>query len=196
MFLGAPDTDVKYLSDFIKEDDYIICADSGYKYAKELGCRIDAVMGDFDSIGIDKVDFEGAIIYPCEKDFTDCEIAMDFAIDKGIDEVVLVCAKGGRSDHFLANIYSLNKGLEKGVFAYIYSPGEKIYIAQNCFETKGKKGDVLSVIPIGKTKNYTTVNLKYSLDNEPLPYTGISNVFEDEWVKISFEGKAVIVHVF
>ncbi len=196
IFLGAPDVDIRYLNGFVREDDYIICADSGYKYAKKLGCRIDAVMGDFDSCSIDDVDFKDTVVYPCEKDFTDCEIAMDFAIDKGADEIVLVCAKGGRSDHFLSNIYALNKGLENNIFSYIYSPGEKIYIAENCFETKGKKGDILSVIPVGDTKNYTTVNLKYSLKNKCLPYTGVSNVFTDEWVKIQFKGKAVIVHVF
>ena len=104
IFLASPDADIQYLNGFVKEDDYIICADSGYKYAKRLGCRIDAVMGDFDSCSIDDVDFKDAVIYPCEKDFTDCEIAMDYAIEKGADEIVLVCAKGGRSDHFLANI--------------------------------------------------------------------------------------------
>lgn len=195
IFLGAPDVDTGYLKNFIKADDYVICADSGYGYAKELGVSINAVLGDFDSYDINKVEFDEISVYPSEKDFTDCEIAVDFAMDKGADQVVLVCAKGGRSDHFLANIYALLRCAERGVFSYIFSENEKIYVAEGFFETTGKVGDILSVIPFAKAKNFTTRNLKYALENQDLPYTGVSNVFTDCDVSIEFEGRAIVVVV-
>lgn len=194
IFLGAPDVDGGYLEGFIKEDDFVICADSGYKYARDLGCRIDAVMGDFDSFELKNVAFDDIKVYPSQKDFTDCEIAVDFALDKGADCVVLVCAKGGRSDHFLANIYALRRCSERGVFSYIYSENEWIYVAENHFETTGEPGDILSVIPFAEAKNFTTENLKYALYNEDLPYTGVSNVFLDKRVSLKFEGRAIIIH--
>lgn len=193
IFLGAPDVCLGHLEGFIKEDDYVICADSGYKYAKNLGIKPDAVLGDFDSYDLSEVQEENPLVYPTEKDFTDCEIAIDYAIEKGASEIVLSCAKGGRSDHFLANIYALMRALEKGVKAYIYSENERIYIAENFFEAEGEIGDILSVIPFVSAKNFTTHNLKYALKNADLPYTGVSNVFLDKKVSLSFEGRAIIV---
>ena len=194
IFLGSPKADTDELSGFVKDDDFVICADKGYKYAKRLGVHINAVLGDFDSCDIKDVDFKGVKVFPSEKDFTDCEIAVDYACEKGADEIVLLCATGGREDHFLGNIYALRRGADRGVFCYIYTKTTQIYVADDYFETTGEKGDILSVFEFFCAKKFTTENLKYALKDKDLPYTCISNVFSDKKVSLKFSGRALIIH--
>lgn len=60
-----------------------ICADGAYRYVKEI-CVPDVVLGDFDSIGAEKIDKSCKIIRFCpEKDYTDGHLAVQFALDEG-----------------------------------------------------------------------------------------------------------------
>ena len=72
-----------YLFNRTKNCDLLICADGGYKHLKALDVEPDVVLGDFDSSeepkGIETVKF------PAEKDMTDGEIAIEYALEKGAD---------------------------------------------------------------------------------------------------------------
>ena len=46
---GSPDTNSDFLSEVIKPDDYVICADRGCNFAKQAGITPNLVVGDFDS---------------------------------------------------------------------------------------------------------------------------------------------------
>lgn len=46
---GSPDTNSDFLSEVIKPDDYVICADRGCDFAKQAGITPNLVVGDFDS---------------------------------------------------------------------------------------------------------------------------------------------------
>lgn len=195
IFLGAPEFSKEKLDGFVLKEDFVICADRGYLYAKSLEISPDVVLGDFDSVDISEIsEKEKIILYPTEKDYTDCEIAVDLAIEKGADEIVLLCATGGRIDHTLGNIYALARGIKKKVKTYIYDGETKIYMCDEFFETSGEIGDILSVFPFPDARAFTTKNLKYSLTNQDLPYTGISNVFCGKTVSLNFSGRAIIVH--
>ena len=71
-----------------KADDLCIAADSGYHTAVALGERIDLLLGDFDSIGEVPHD-EGVEIQqvPAEKDYTDTQLAVEIAIERGAGDV-------------------------------------------------------------------------------------------------------------
>ena len=90
-----------------KDNDMIICADSGYAHAKKMHITPDVVLGDFDSYKKDDVICDDIKVYPMKKDFTDSEIAADYAIKNGADEILFLASTGGRLDHTLANIYLL-----------------------------------------------------------------------------------------
>ena len=98
----------EYIKDYIKPDDYIICADSGYDRAKAFGITPDIVIGDMDSTKEAEIPFE-KIVYPVRKDFTDSEIAVNYAIEKGFEEVLMFGMIGTRMDHTLASISLLSK---------------------------------------------------------------------------------------
>ena len=84
---GSPDTNSDFLSEVIKPDDYVICADRGCNFAKQAGITPNLVVGDFDS--------EPDVLFPnCEtvrlipeKDDTDTMHSVDLALEKRFDEI-------------------------------------------------------------------------------------------------------------
>lgn len=93
------------ITDHPKADDLCIAADSGYRNAKALGERVDILLGDFDSIGSVPID-EGIerVQVPAEKDLTDTQLAVELAIERGADDMVLIGGLSGRLDHTLSTL--------------------------------------------------------------------------------------------
>lgn len=182
----------------IKPGDMIICADSGYAHAKKMDIRPDVVLGDFDSYKKDDVICDDIKIYPAKKDFTDSEIAADYALKNGADEILLLASTGGRIDHTLANIYLLKTISQRGIFISIFDGESTTYYLNNLnneFLLKGKKGDLLSLVPFSSVFDITLWGLEYALSNQPLPSTGVSNVFICDEVKIKIgSGEAIVIH--
>ena len=90
----------------IKSFSHIICADGGYRHVKKI--REDClVIGDMDSIGNDKP--KNTILFPREKDYTDTELCIKWAIDNTYDNIYITGIYGSRPDHFLASVFLLEK---------------------------------------------------------------------------------------
>lgn len=91
-----------------KSDDLRIAADSGYANAKALGERVDILLGDFDSLDKESLDKlpQGVerITVPAEKDETDTQLAVNLALSRGADEIVIIGGLDGRLDHTLSNM--------------------------------------------------------------------------------------------
>ena len=45
---GSPDTSVEEIKNLCTDDDFIVCADSGYTFARKAGLNPDLIIGDFD----------------------------------------------------------------------------------------------------------------------------------------------------
>jgi thiamine pyrophosphokinase len=88
-----------------EKGDFIICADSGIKYAQRTGVFPDVVLGDFDSSERPSAtaEFE-TISLPSEKDDTDALFAARLALDRGFKKIYLAGGLGGRLDHTLGAI--------------------------------------------------------------------------------------------
>ena len=88
-----------------EKGDLLIAADSGWNNATLLGVTPDVLMGDMDSIGDKKVP-NGVEIYrvPAEKDLTDTQLAVEFALQKGARDLVIIGGLSGRLDHTLSNL--------------------------------------------------------------------------------------------
>ena len=88
-----------------KGDDLLIAADSGYENAKALGVSPTVLLGDFDSLGEEKLKKipNGIEILrvPAEKDRTDTQLAVDVALVRGAGEIVII---GGLGNHFIDGI--------------------------------------------------------------------------------------------
>lgn len=112
IFAGGVISDLSFIE--IHKGDMLICADSGYKYAAELGVIPDIIVGDFDSyLGKLPEDIELHRSIP-EKDDTDTLLALKLAIERGADNVRIYGCFGGRIDHTLANIQTLKYACDHG----------------------------------------------------------------------------------
>src|SRR3990167_2962187 len=110
--------DINFYKKFINKNDKIICADGGLRFAKKLGIKPDILIGDFDSLK--KSDFSGlnknktkVLRFPKEKDKTDTQLALEYALSSGAGEIIMLGSLGGRVDHMLANIHILRLGVKK-----------------------------------------------------------------------------------
>ena len=103
-----------------KAGDIVVAADSGYKTAMQLAGRVDILVGDMDSIHGPVPD--GAVEVqrlPAEKDLTDLQVAVELAIGRGADELILISSLSGRLDHTLSALAILEDMNGRGIHAYI-----------------------------------------------------------------------------
>jgi len=181
---------------YLCESSLIICADSGIEHAFNMGIIPDLLVGDMDSISPEaaaKVQELGIekYTYPSEKDYTDTELAIDIAISKGVREVILLGGLGDRPDHSLANIYLMVNFKRQGLELKLAGENWEMFLIDKVAEVSGKKGDILSLIPISpEAIGVETEGLYYPLKGETLlmgPARGISNVFLGNVAKISIK---------
>ena len=90
-----------------KSGDLVIAADGGQGALSRLHARADIVVGDFDSLR-DAPDGGEVVRLPAEKDDTDMVAALRLALARGCRDIRIYGAAGGRIDHTIANLQSLN----------------------------------------------------------------------------------------
>lgn len=120
--------------------------DKGTVTLLDAGIIPDEAFGDFDSITEqERRQIEKAAptlhVYQAEKDQTDLDLALDWALEKQPDVIQIFGITGGRADHFLGNIQLLYRGvktnskmklIDKQNDIQMFSPGEySLLIDQN-----------------------------------------------------------------
>lgn len=193
--------DYGYLKGILSECTMIVCADGGAAHVNRCGMTPDAVVGDLDSI--DSKTYEGlknsCIIekYPREKDYTDTQLAIEYAIRNGADDILLLGCTGERLDHTLANILLLIHLLKRNVNACLINEKNTIFAVKDHIVIGGNPGDLLSLVPvIEDAKGIFTSGLKYALVDgiiqagEPL---GISNVFVEKQAEIRLSSGYLLI---
>ena len=175
---GGSITDHQGMRELIKPSDFVVCADYGYAHAQRMGIHIDAVIGDFDSLGY-VPQHENLRVLPIKKDMTDTQSAIDYARDKGYKDFLLMACTGTRMDHTLANILLLRTMPERGESGCMVDEHNRIYVLQQRIAVEGFAGATLSLIPLEDCYGITTQDLEYPLYNAYIPMgstLGISNV--------------------
>lgn len=177
------------------EKTYVICADGGYDHAAKRKIVPDILLGDLDSIKT-KANVK-TIVYPTEKNETDSEIALLYAIEKGFSDIVMTGVTGSRLDHTLNNIFLLKTAKEKGVNAVIADDNNEIYYTDDSLRLFGESGELFSVIPISPDICLSIKDAKYELTDETLYFgksRGISNEFLGKECIITInKGEALII---
>ena len=172
--------------------DMVICADYGCHHARQMGLSIDVAIGDFDSYSAAEVSAAHTITLSPEKDDTDTAAAITYALEHGATEILLLGATGGRTDHFLANIYLLRLIHEAGAAGTIYDGASLVGIISDRLDISGKKDDLLSLIPLtDNVTGITTGGLYYPLHDFTMKSgmaRGISNVLLGDTATVSITG--------
>ena len=163
IILNGKCSSFEYLKKLCEASDFVICADGGYKYAQKAGIKVNLVVGDFDSCTVpDGVEI---LKVPSEKDFSDGELAVNTAKDKGFDKIILTCALGGRMDHSVSNLMLLDEKV------CIFESTEKIFSVNETIILQEKKGTVFSIIP-SETSIISIKGAKYPLENKEISWGG------------------------
>ena len=91
-----------YIEERPEDGDIVISADSGYENALKMGIRTDILVGDFDSLANIPENVGEVVQVPSEKNDTDAQLAVELAIERGANEIVIVGSTSGRADHALS----------------------------------------------------------------------------------------------
>lgn len=198
IFAGAPISDDRYVKDLIRKDDFIICADSGMRHAKRLNITPNVIVGDFDSYHGPLPQNVFSITLPTEKDDTDTYHAMQVGMDRGCRDFLLFGAVGGRLDHTLANIGTLNQIVMAGCTGALLDYSCDVRMVRNgslCVQADGRK--YLSVFAYGgPAEGVTLKGLKYPLRDYTLTPNfpiGVSNEITAETANISVKNGTLMI---
>lgn len=189
----------------VSDSAHIIAADGGARIAWHYNKSPQTVIGDMDSLSqtnLQTLRDEGATLlqYSQEKDETDLELALKFAVEQGADWIRIVGAIGGRFDQMLANVYLLSLPELRALDVALVAGNQMLRILYaGDHQLTGSIGDTVSLIPIsGNVSQISTDGLQYPLKQETLyfgPARGISNVMLNIQATISFtSGVLLYVH--
>ena len=157
-----------------KSGDLLIAADSGYENAVKLGVSPTILLGDFDSLGEEKLQKipNGIEILrvSVEKDRTDTQLAVDVALVRGAQEIVIIGGLGGRIDHALSNLAVLEWLQARGVPAAINDGFNRARFVRNGGALIGRSAfTYLSLIAADPVvKGVSVKGCKYPLENAKL----------------------------
>lgn len=195
-------TDYTRLVSIIKYSDFVLCADGGMDHLLKINYIPDLVLGDFDSISKDSFNFirENNIPiqkYPSIKDSTDTELAIDYLVENGFDEIILTGVTGTRLDHTMANVLLLNYLLKKRIKGKIIDDHNTIYLLEDYKELNDLKDFYISLIPINEDGIVLSLSgFFYNLDHEFIEFgssRGISNkIIGQQGIIQIHNGKALL----
>lgn len=163
--------DVGRVTEHPKADDIRIAADSGYLTARALGDRVDLLVGDLDSLPAADIP-EGVelIRVPAEKDDTDTQLAVELAIERGAEELVIIGGLGGRLDHTLSNIAILEDLSARGVYAVMTDGRDRVRFLRSSSALIGRsEHKYLSLIAADeRVRGVSIEGVRYPLKNATL----------------------------
>lgn len=185
--------------------DLVIAADYGGSYFSEVGFLPQVLLGDFDSLPkpvLDQMTASNIKInsFPTHKDYTDLELAIDFALTKEPEQIRILGGLGNRLDHTLGNIGMLQKPLSRGVEAHLLDESHDIFLLKDFIQLRRKAGWAVSLIPLSPiVTGVTTAGLLYPLTNADLYLDsgrGIHNEFIEETASIKLDEGTLIIICF
>ncbi|PGO27809.1 thiamine diphosphokinase [Bacillus cereus] len=175
---GGP---VEYCADFsrYKNEEVVWAAvDRGVYRLLKSGITPTVAFGDYDSVTEDELAWmrqqtNELHIVPREKDQTDLEIAISWALEQKPKLIRIFGATGGRLDHGLANIQMLLKGLAAEIEMCIVDNKNEITVKKvgTHIIEENENFPYVSFVPVTETvEGITLRGFKYSLTNKTIEW--------------------------
>ena len=188
-------SDLALLSRKLSHFKLVLAVDNGLRHLMAIGRKPDVILGDFDSVSKESLALFPEVprqSYPTDKDFSDTELAVDFAFLKGAETVTLFGATGGLLDHTLANLFLLAKYPGK---LTIETESETLYAVHGFINQTSRPGQRLSLFSLGdQATGVTTRGLKWNLDGATVNsrFFSLSNVILDHEFEVSIQSGTLI----
>ncbi len=176
------------------ENCLILCCDGGVRHLRRTGIKPDVIIGDMDSIDPEKLASYAEqsvkiIKYPINKDFTDTELALDYAISLNPEAIYIWAALGGRLDHTLANVFLLLKGEAAAIPTILIDEYCEAFIINGSMEFRCAAGQTVSLIALTpQVEGITLRGFLYPLDKATLTMgesRTMSNVIGEDSATVS-----------
>lgn len=171
--------------DELRPDDVLVGADRGALFLVRHGLRPVLALGDFDSVTAEELEEirRGSDAVqecdPVDKDWTDTELAFNWALERQPAEIVLLGALGTRFDHSLANVHLLVRGLEQGVPCRIADKHNEVRLIAEAATLRRSRYANVSLLPLSPAVTGITLEgFQYPLQDATLRIgqsLGISN---------------------
>ncbi|KAF0108969.1 MAG: thiamine pyrophosphokinase [Anaerolineaceae bacterium] len=188
----------------IQPGDLLLAADGGTRRLRALGLVPSAIIGDLDSLTADDRRWADErqvrlVAYPPDKNETDLELALAYAVEQGADEIVIAGALGGRLDQTLANLALLTDPRLAALDVRLDDGVEAAWFVRGRTRVEGSPGDIVSLLPWGRpVTGIVTDGLRWPLRGEtltPEKTRGISNEMLGGSASVSIEsGLLLVVH--
>ena len=208
-----------------RENIRLIAADRGLEFFLDYLILPDVVIGDFDSLSEDGKNFlemqnedipyggmlewklqkgEGQVVEVVrlrpEKDDSDTQSAMNYAIQNGAKEIVILGVTGNRVDHLMANfgllILAQKQDTEVALAdRYNYM---KLIPSGTILKKAEQFGKYVSFFPLGgDVTGLTLEGFKYPLDKYHLTTADsgltVSNEISEEYAKVTYESGTLLM---
>ncbi|MCB1256233.1 MAG: thiamine diphosphokinase [Microthrixaceae bacterium] len=189
--------------------DLVVAADGGLDLALGLGYSPDHVVGDMDSVSsaaLSRARSQGLQLteVPVAKDASDYELALDLAVERGADHLMVIGGASGRLDHVFATLLTLTHPKFAGLVIEGWLVDNYIAVingrsarqddvglsrSSSRAVVTGDVGDQLSVFALnGPATGVTTSGLRWVLDDALLTggtSLGVSNELIESTASIS-----------
>ena len=201
------------MTDDIKKDacgSFVIAADKGLQACHRLGIMPDKIIGDFDSVNQDILQFykdESRFVrLNAHKDYTDTHVALEYAFDiwqdrhlGASDRIIIYGATGTRLDHTMANVGLLYQTAVRDIDAFIIDANNRIRMVSHTTEiVRDSRYPFISLIPFPyQVNDISLTGFEYSgkhIDLKQGESLGVSNNIIADRGRIEFaEGMLLII---
>ncbi|SEM46802.1 thiamine diphosphokinase [Mesobacillus persicus] len=203
---GGPANYHPDLKEFDSGDSWWLGVDKGVFTLLATGIKPDYAFGDFDSVTDEewmriKREVSNLHTFKPEKDETDMELALDWALTKGPEKIRIFGGTGGRLDHFLGNVQILLKAELNGLSTQIemIDRQNQLFVKGPGSHTVEKMANLkyISFVPVTPlVKGLTLEQFKYPLNNCHISLGStlcISNELVSDFGTFSFTEGIVLV---
>jgi thiamine pyrophosphokinase len=183
----------------------VVAADGGTLALERWNFVPHAIVGDLDSLGVDRAAEYAAqgvtvVPYSPDKDESDLELAIAYAIAAKADDIVLLGTFGGaRFDHEIANTLLMAADAYRGLKLRAIRGGMTVRALHGgeTLDLEGVAGDLVTLLAVrGDAEGIRTHRLKYPLGRETLHVgaaRGLSNVVVSAGATVSCDRGVLLV---
>ena len=189
-----------------KENVCLIAADKGVEFFIKTDWVSDVAVGDFDSLSaagekyLDSLKETEIVRLKPEKDDSDTQSAVNFAIDRGAKNITIFGATGNRIDHLLANFGLLVLGRERDADITLIDQWNYMKLVESGTVLKKKEqfGKYVSFFSLeGDLTGLTLRGFKYPLNKYHLKVSDsgltVSNEIVDEEACVEFDAGSLLM---
>jgi thiamine pyrophosphokinase len=185
---------------------HLVAVDGGYSFFKKVGLAPHILIGDFDSLARIPRDLSKktkVIKHPAHKDKTDAELAIDYCIADGAEQIEMIQPSFGEPDQFVGNLMLLAQYAERCknpgyvCLSIVNRTYQAFAMHGGRYRVKGKPGDMVSVVPLSDQITLSWTGTTYDVANARISRgesRSLRNSLAGAVAQVRVTGLALLIH--